>query len=308
MICNRKSQSHVEFILAAFLFLTLIIFLFTALFVRTQPEAVKVGEQTACQNAEAIATALTHNPGVPLDWHTNPTGLTSLGLTNGTHDIIKFKKWERMELLGYQRVESTTPINTSWYACYQIYAFPTVEDAVCITSGDTASLCRKFGGLPMLRVSANSDNQDSVFRLRMFFPEKQGLLANPTIPDYEGDDTVSISSGDNGTLVEIYFHTSASDQDAVLIDFDPAGGEPLMSYIKFVKYESLGGELPVLIGNLTVKDCFGAGVPGNGTSGPSGVISAKKYCTAEKRAGLESTQNPTISVELFPTDVEVVAW
>ncbi len=302
---NKRSQSHVEFILATFLFLILIIFLFTALFVRTQPEAIKIGDQTACQNAEAIADILTDDEGVPTDWDADPYGPTTLGLSNGTQGIITYEKWQRMENLGYSRIVNTCPPNASWYAKYRIYAFPSTDDGTCPGIADAAQICRGSTGVNQLYIAAISDNPSTTFGLRIFFPEAKGvsIAAN----SFEAEDNVTIDeTQDNGTTIEAYFLTSPSDtDDTVTLQFPSP--LPDMNYVKFVEFKSLGGELPVYLGNITMQDYFGAGVPGNGTSGPSGVIPPKNYCTVEKRANLRSSQNPTAG-ELLPIDFEVVAW
>jgi len=279
----RSAQSPVEFIIVVFLFMIILISIFTAFLTKLHPEIEKAIEQRACLKASGLATFLLSEPGTPADWQSSELQL--LGLTNGTSRYISYDKWLAAGSMGYLNIRNKTVPDTSYLIGYNIYAFnPTVADDVCPITGNGAVICRDGAGSITVTASPASP---AIFNLKLFFPYS---TATVTPASLEASDSAAAATTASGTTVTARLNTSATDSDQFSIAFTAS---PKLAFIQTADYKTTGAaDLQILIGNTSAVETIG--------SASTGV---NNYCKSERAAGLVGKIN-----EVFPVRFSALAW
>ncbi|MFH0868822.1 MAG: hypothetical protein V1839_01195 [archaeon] len=276
---NRNAQSPAEFIIVVFLFLIILISVFTTFMTKLRPEIEKVVEQKACLKASGLATYVLKEPGSPSAW--TPANIQIFGLTNGTDDIISYDKWLAAQGAGNAVISRKVVPDTSFLLGYSIYAFkPDVADTCQAVNGTV--ICRTGTVIHITSISASQ----ATLNLKLFFPFSTAAATTGT---RESDDTVTTSSS-SGTTMTIALHTSASDSDTFDISLS---AYPRLAFIQEADHKTSGGvSLPIFIGNTSAVESFGSATTG-----------VNNYCEAERGADILGKSN-----ELFPARFSILAW
>jgi len=277
-----KGQSPVEFIIVVFLFLIILVTIFTTFIAKLNPEIDKAKEQESCLNSDGLAISLLKAPGVPVNW--NSSNMEIFSLTNGTEDYIYYDKWLTAKSMEYMNVRVKTIPDASFLLSYQIYAFKPKNSAdSCPASGNATVVCRY--NLTSLQIKALPSGTNATFNLKMFFP-----FSTATITDISSEsDDIKTTSSANGTIVTLSLHTNATDSDLLNITFSQTN----MIFVQSVSYKTAGtANLPVYLGDTSIVDSFG--------SAGTGVNS---YCESERAVSFVDKTG-----EVFLARFSVLTW
>lgn len=303
----RKGQSYAEYIIAVFLFIGILIFLFSSLFVRTQQESTAIDEQSNCAKAEAIADALLKSCGDPTNWDVVGT-VKTIGLTNCTNYIVPQTKWEKAKkTLGINTTYIGLPIgNASWRISYEGYAFGRQNDnasflcnSALVSNRIGAVICRSSPTISnTIHISVNSTSPGTAYLLFYFPNISTGITMLAADANIESNDQAGISATDNGTLVELILQTDKNDRDTPKI-FTSAGGgfAKTFTYLDSYHFESrTNKDLPIYLANTSFKDSIGP-KPVN----PSGLCKVQ-------RGGEIRVQHSATFRDGFPVRFIVEVW
>lgn len=281
---NAKAQSPAEFIIVVFVFIIILISIFTAFLAKIHPEIEKAREQESCINAYSLGTFLSKEAGQPSGW--TVTGLQVFGLANGTEDYISYEKWLAAKQMGYVNVRNKTVPDTSYLLSYNIYAFKPKTSDICATENNSAVICRLSATL--IRINASVSNSPATLNLRLLIPFSYAELQDFT--SLEADDVKTATVTENETVIELELHTSVLDSDELNIySFEI----PKLIFIQKADYKTAGdADLQIFIGNTSVVESFGSASTG-----------ANNYCESERVASLAGMYG-----ESFPVRFNVLAW
>ncbi|MEK6923516.1 MAG: hypothetical protein AABW84_02385 [Nanoarchaeota archaeon] len=307
---RKKGQSYAEYVIAVFLFIGILIFLFSSIFVRTQQESTAIDEQTNCAKANAIADALLKSCGNPPNWETVAT-VTRIGLTNCTDYIVPQYKWGKAKSqLKANNTYIGVPIgNASWRISYEGYAFGKVSDAGgADTCGDVnvfnktgVVICRSGGNTTQIHV--NSTSPGTAYLL-FFFPNitagAGGITAASDASAYtESNDQILALNTDNGSSFEVILETGKSDRDAPKLHRLTGGSFPkTFTYLENYYFTSkTNKDLPFYLANTSLRDSIGP-KPLN----PSGL------CKVQRGGEIVMMRGNNIRVDNFPVRFTIEVW
>ncbi|MBS3063867.1 MAG: hypothetical protein J4445_00255 [DPANN group archaeon] len=307
---RNKGQSYAEYIIAIFLFIGILIFLFSSIFVRTQQESTAIDEQTNCGKANAIADSLLKSCGNPPNWDTVGT-VTRIGLTNCTDYIVTQYKWGKAKAqLKANNTYIGVPIgNVSWRISYEGYAFSKVSDASGLGTCDDVKvfnktgvvICRSGGNTTQIHVNSTSPG---IAYLLLYFPNITAgaggiTMATDSSANTESNDQAIASNVDNGTLLELILRTDKSDRDTPKIHRLSGGSFPkTFTYFENYYFESrTNKDLPFYLGNTSLRDSIGP-KPLN----PSGL------CKVQRGGEIVMMKDINTRIDSFPVRFTIEAW
>jgi len=278
---NEKAQSPAEFIIVIFVFIIILVTIFTGFLIRIHPEIEKAKVQTACLNANGLATALLKETGSPWDWTSDPE---IFGLTNGTDDFVSYNKWLAAESMGYVNIKNRTVPDASYLISYKIYAFSPVQTDTCAAGINNTVICRHNRTKLTINASAGPT---ATLNLKLLIPFSSAQVTGAT--SLESNDIVTITTNANETIADIELHTSPTDSDKFNITLS---GVPNLIFIQRADYKTPGdADLQIFVGNTSVKESFGSVSTG-----------ANDYCEAERAVNLAGNS------ETFPARFDILAW
>jgi hypothetical protein len=260
-----KGQTWVEFIIATSVFLLSISFIFVTASGNLKEEIQTSNQQSACLKAYELESIL-KSPGIPVDWDST-TGFLVLGIGKNSSIPITVSndKWLAMQNYGFANVSLNATPSQSWNIRYDVYAFAfnasnldtncITENAVTICRTQTPGFCPC---IPYIAITANS-TQQSKTNLKLFFPFTTIKDASST---NETNDLIAFSTA-NGTYANIIFNTNSTDSDYIALETAPALADfPPLIFIEQFNVEG-SQTLPFYLGNITLRDKFGAFPPPN---------------------------------------------
>ena len=204
---NKKGQSFVEFLIAIFLFLSIIAALLISSSIRIKGEVEKMREQDAILRANLMATVAMSETG-PALWESGAALPQLCGLNDGNNHIL-LNKTRKFKLFNSEDYTGCLGINTSWQLSYQVAGIPfkssAIADVNCplASSSNVLQICNSNA---QLNVSANTSMAGPIkYEIEMFFPNVEGI-SNLQNQSYAGSvinitNASNIYSGEAGTYV-----------------------------------------------------------------------------------------------------------
>lgn len=283
---NEKAQSSAEFIIVTFVFIIILITIFTGFLTKIHPEIEKAREQESCLHANSLATILSKEPGQPQGW--TAANLNIFGLSNGTEDYISYQNWLLAQSTGYVNIRNKTIPDTSYLVNYEVYAFKQVAAAETCAKGDNTAVVCRFNQT-VFQINASVSKQAATLKLKILIP-----FSYAEIQDYsslEANDVKTATVSANETLIELELHTSPTDSDKLNITSTEI---PKLVFIQKAEYAIDNGDedLQIFVGNTSVKEDFGSA--GTGANG---------YCESQRTISLVGKNN-----EVFPARFDALAW
>ncbi len=304
MVKNKRGQSFVEFLIALFLFLSIVTALMITTSIRIKGEAEKIGEQSAALKANLMANIALRETG-PSNWQLDTRNVTkTCGLSDGNghlwlSKILVLKDFDFGEYSG------CLGTNVSWQLKYDVIGLgnSTITPTNCLPPTSNAIRICKLNTNRINITTRTTSVEKITYELEMFFPNVETLsqLSN----DMPGGSSLTLTNarniyvGEAGTNVRgasfvAIFNLTAQNQ---VRGFEISTNNlPIKGFIKRVSAPTYLN-FNLTIDNNPASDFLGAAVGLN----KRGIAEAWRFA-------LMNTTNGLGNVELAPTMVRVYAW
>jgi len=265
---RRKAQMFVEYIITFFIFMVIIIFLFTAFFSRSQPEAQKISEQSSNLVARSLAKLVLEDPGTnssgDVNWESQCSaaaitrvGLAKAGGSSGAY-ILPAKKLDCFRSTKPESIaEKFGGLAASGvrmpYAITMIprISGPTACDTAFTTNPTSFSgICNRLANGTVYLSYGNvsgSQNRAATMKITLFFPGNNWSIGTGSW--LESDDTLTRELVDGGTLIKASTSVNSTDRDKFSISI--ASSDSPAAFIREFSYKYSTGEN---VGNFTISN------------------------------------------------------
>ena len=265
-VSGKKAQSFAEYIIVFFIFMAIVVFLFTTFFSRNQPEVQKIAEQSSNILAQALARLVFETPGQnvsgSINWEANcdATQILQIGLAhrNSTYIIPSAKMDCYRKLRPHDITDKFSGISAEVPRVpYRISAVLNITGpASCATAYSStpeafSGICNRLCASTMYFSIGNLTQQGSTgsnkasLRAELFFPIVNVSLDVGTI---DTGDSVNATPVASGTKVTIDVSVNRTDHDKFSFTTSSA---PDAVFIRSFSYRFATGEN---VGNFTISN------------------------------------------------------
>ena len=257
----KKAQAFTEYIIAFFIFMAVVVLLFTAFFGRNQPEAQKITEQSSNILAQALSRIAFETSGKSnagsADWQSNCNTTTAANTQQ-----IGLATQSRSFLVPAGKLDcysSLSPVSTSSLflgsaggdarIAYLLSIVPRIISTVdCSTAYASnperfSGICNRMDG-GTLYFSFGNTSRSAELKMKLFFPDATITIVNDAL---DAGDSATGAAVTGGMDLDIDAHVSTIDRDRFQVTFPSAN----MAYVKSFSYRYSDGSN---VGNFTLSN------------------------------------------------------
>ncbi len=253
---GNKGQAFTEYIIAFFIFIAVVIFLFTSLFYNNQPAAQKIIEQSSNTLAQALAKSILEDAGRNItggpNWHLscNASTISKIGLS--APRLTYFVPSGKLDCLDSLPPDTTSdkflpgaPISDINLP-RTISAIPKANNVDCLAGYDATPLrfsgiCNSIGAIGASRLYfsfGNTSRGAAELVMDLFFPQTAITIVDPADHPTENNDIVALTFENGGTDLRISAHVNVTDRDKFQININTA---PDIVFIRSFSYKYADG-------------------------------------------------------------------
>ena len=257
----KKAQAFTEYIIAFFIFMAVVVLLFTAFFGRNQPEAQKITEQSSSMLAQALARIAFETSGESnagsADWQSNCNSTTAantkqIGLaTQGHSFLVPASKLDCYS--GISPVSTSSlflgsaggDVRTAYFmSIIPAHVGPSgCSNAYTTTPEAFSGICNRMS-VGAMYFSFGNTLRSAELRMKVFFPNATITIVNNA---FEANDSINSTIVDGGMDLDVDAFVTTTDRDRFQVTFPSAD----MAYIKSFSYKYSGG---ANVGNFTLSN------------------------------------------------------